>query len=129
DGRKYPWGNTPEASCDYAVMDDSNAGGNGCGTDGTMPVGSKPNGVSPYGAYDMIGNVWEWVNDWYASDYYASSPTNDPTGPETGANRVLRGGAWNRYSDINLRASYRNLDPPEYYYLDYRGFRCAMDAE
>ncbi|HSA34030.1 MAG TPA: formylglycine-generating enzyme family protein [bacterium] len=125
DGRKYPWGNEPTVSCDYVVMFDSNAGGLGCGTGGTMPVGSKPNGISPYGAYDMIGNVWEWVNDWYASGYYASSPTNDPTGPETGDARVLRGGSWRSYDDNRLRASSRYLYNPggsSYYYL---GFRCA----
>lgn len=94
DGRKYPWGNTPTVSCDYAVMDDPNAGGYGCGTDGTMPVGSKPNGASPYGVYDMIGNVDEWVNDWHDDTYYASSPTNNPTGPETGTSGILRGGSW-----------------------------------
>jgi formylglycine-generating enzyme required for sulfatase activity len=92
DGRKYPWGNE-QVSCDYAVMNDPNAGGDGCGNGGTMPVGSKEAGKSLYGTYDMMGNVWEWVNDWYDGTYYESSPTNDPAGPETGGLRVLRGGA------------------------------------
>ncbi|HNT28342.1 MAG TPA: SUMF1/EgtB/PvdO family nonheme iron enzyme, partial [bacterium] len=125
DGRKYPWGNEPAVSCDYAVMDDANVGGKGCGTGGTMPVGSKPNGVSPYGAYDMIGNVWEWVNDWYSSDYYASSPTNDPSGPEIGDGRVLRGGSWrNGYDYYLFRASCRNYDGAVSSFNNY-GFRCA----
>ncbi|HSA33010.1 MAG TPA: formylglycine-generating enzyme family protein [bacterium] len=127
DGRKYPWGDTPAVSCDYAVMDDDDAGGEGCGTDGTMPVGSKPNGVSPYGAHDMIGNVWEWVNDRYDEDYYTSSPTNNPTGPETGDGRVMRGGSWRHdlvIYLIYLRASSR-VDVGEGSIADYFGFRCA----
>lgn len=124
DGGKYPWGNSPAVSCDYAVMDDPNAGGDGCGTGGTMPVGSKPLGVSPYGAYDMIGNVWEWVNDWYSGSYYAISPESNPQGPESGSLRVVRGGSWN-YSDTGyLRASYRLYSSPGYYDYNY-GFRCA----
>ncbi|HNT28870.1 MAG TPA: SUMF1/EgtB/PvdO family nonheme iron enzyme [bacterium] len=123
DGRKYPWGNE-DATCDYAVMFDPNAGGGGCGTGGTMPVGSKPNGVSPYGAYDMAGNVREWVNDWYASDYYAASPTNDPTGPETGDYRVSRGGSWLSVDGRGLRASYRSHGHPDGN-DGGGGFRCA----
>ena len=60
----------------------------------TEPVGGKlPN---PWGLYDPHGNVWEWVQDWYDSDYYATSPRVDPPGPRTGSARVLRGGAFNR---------------------------------
>lgn len=126
DGRIYPWGNEPIVSCDNAVIDDENAGGiGGCGASGTMPVGSKPNGVSPYGAYDMVGSVWELVNDRYASDYYASSPTNNPMGPETGDLSVLRGGAWTEgYPDQSLRTSCRANGPPVYLSAVY-GFRCA----
>jgi len=123
DGRKYPWGNE-DATCDYAVMDDDNAGGEGCGSGGTMPIGSKEVGKSPYGAYDMAGNVWEWVNDWHGLDYYTSSPANNPTGPETGGFRVLRGGSWsNGYVNL-LRAPARDYRYPEVD-DDYSGFRCA----
>lgn len=126
DGRKYPWGNEPTVSCDYAVMYDDNAGGEGCGTGGTMPVGSKPNGVSPYGAYDMIGNVWEWVNDWYDETYYETSPTNNPAGPETGYYRVLRGGSWYYGGyDGGARASLRSFSSPDDVDGDDPGFRCA----
>lgn len=113
DGRKYPWGNT-EPTSDKAVYSVSN----------TMDVGSKPAGVSPYGAYDMAGNVWEWVNDWYAPDYYASSPTNNPAGPETGDDRVLRGGSWFWAYDYYLRTSHRYYDHPGFWDGNC-GFRCA----
>ncbi len=58
----------------------------------TLPVGSKqPNG---FGLHDMAGNVWEWVNDYWSVDYYASSPSTNPPGPATGSDRVTRGGSW-----------------------------------
>ena len=91
----------------------------------TTKVGSYPNGASPYGALDMAGNVWEWVNDWYSSDYYANSPPSNPQGPSSGNTRVLRGSSWfstdSDYSTYTRRQS-SLLDS---YYI---GFRCAMDA-
>jgi formylglycine-generating enzyme required for sulfatase activity len=84
DGRIYPWGNNPP-DCSLANIAD-------CQT-GLVAVGSYPAGASPYGALDMAGNVWEWVADWYAEDYYVSSPERNPQGPETGADGILRGGA------------------------------------
>jgi len=125
DGRKYPWGNEPTVSCDYAVMYDIYAG---CGTGGPMPVGSKEAGKSLYGVYDMIGNVQEWVNDWYDEDYYGSSPTSDPTGPESGSSvdyRAKRGGAWSSTNDHVLRASSRSGLYPGSYGIYGDGFRCA----
>ena len=58
----------------------------------TMPVGSFP--ANAWGLYDMHGNVWEWCSDWYEKNYYKTSPKDDPTGPATDSERVLRGGAW-----------------------------------
>jgi formylglycine-generating enzyme len=124
DGRTYPWGEET-ASCDRAVMD---AGGWGCGRDSTWPVGSKPQGVSPYGAHDMAGNVWEWAADWYDEEYYAHSPSRNPTGPvnSMGTGRVLRGGSWTYYPYF-LRATVRvGLTPAERGMVDL-GFRCAQD--
>lgn len=132
DGQKYPWGNEPTVSCDYAVVSDDNVGGDGCGNNGTMPVGSKESGKSPYGAYDMAGNVYEWASDWYGADYYSSSPTNDPAGPDTGDLRVLRGASWGEVSSVTrFRTSSRFWHSPSYTFHSGNyggrtyGFRCV----
>jgi formylglycine-generating enzyme required for sulfatase activity len=119
--RTYPWGEAA-ASCTYAVMND---GGKGCGTGGTLPVGSKsPAGDGPYGLRDMSGNVLEWCADWYDSSYYGVSPSQDPKGP-AGAKtyRVYRGGSWNDLGFF-LRAAFRYGLTPVYRGLTL-GFRCA----
>jgi formylglycine-generating enzyme required for sulfatase activity len=89
----------------------------------TSAVGSYPAGASPYGALDMAGNVWEWVNDWYQSDYYAVSPPRNPQGPDTGSARVLRGGRWDG-SDYHLLVEFRSATYPTTRYYSF-GFRCA----
>jgi formylglycine-generating enzyme required for sulfatase activity len=88
----------------------------------TRPVGWEL--ANGYGLHDMAGNVWEWVSDWYGSTYYSSSPQNNPTGPASGANRVVRGGSWVDLT-IDLRASLRNgwLSPD--FAGDNIGFRVA----
>lgn len=92
------------------------------GSDGfvfTAPVGSfKPN---PFGLYDMHGNAWQWVSDWYAADYYAHSPVDDPRGPASGRRHVRRGGAWLTWP-LYVRASYRNINTPQsrYFNLSFR---------
>ena len=94
---------------------DENAG------DTTRPVAQKkPNA---WGFYDMHGNVSEWCQDWYDSDYYARSPSDDPSGPPAGTGRVLRGGSWS-YSAIKARSAYRNNVDPSYR-NPYHGFRLA----
>jgi formylglycine-generating enzyme required for sulfatase activity len=68
----------------------------------THPVGKKkPNA---FGLYDMIGNVYEWVEDWYDADYYATSETEDPQGSPNGEFRVLRGGSWTLLTSMILRS-------------------------
>lgn len=87
------------------------------------PVGSyKPNA---WGLYDMHGNAWEWVSDWYGEDYYSVSPIDDPQGPATGRVRVRRGGAWNSFP-IWLRSSFRNINTPSSRCLNL-GFRVVRD--
>ena len=117
DGRTYPWGEG--IHCDHAHY-------GGCG-EGTVPVGSKPKGASPYGALDMAGNVWEWVADWYDSDYYSQSSWLNPPGPDSGVGRVLRGGSLHGNQRFT-RCAYRVGGNPRYWYF-YVGFRCASDSE
>jgi formylglycine-generating enzyme required for sulfatase activity len=78
---------------------------------------------SPYGVLNLAGNVWEFANDWYHSDYYAVSPDSYPMGPDTGSSKVRRGGGWNTIW-YGVRAAYR-----ESVYLSSgsyaTGFRCA----
>ncbi len=113
DGRTFVWGNSFTKSTCHT-------------SDGkTAPVGSYPTGVSPYGALDMAGNVWEWCDDWYDPDYYAIAPTDNPLGPATGTTRVLRGGSWGFNVAEFFQVTYRNRCLPGCRYGDY-GFRCVL---
>ncbi len=82
---KYPWGNNePDNTlANFKWM-----------VGKTSPVDSYSGGASPYGLLNMAGNVWEWCYDWYDSGYYNKSPDRNPTGPDSGSNRVVRGGGW-----------------------------------
>ncbi len=120
-GMEYPWGNDPpvcrKGAENGAMFDD----GGDCIDFDTEAVGSyAPNG---YGLYDMAGNVWEWVMDWYMDTFYSISPLENPLGPRNGEFRVLRGGAW--YGDPDsLRVSDRfSLNPDDQ--LNNVGFRCV----
>jgi formylglycine-generating enzyme required for sulfatase activity len=90
----------------------------------TSPVGKfESNG---YGLCDMSGDVWEWCQDWYDSNWYTKSVTIDPQGPDVGSSRVIRGGAWN-YTPYGLRVSNREWSKPESR-TNNIGFRCVRDA-
>ena len=95
DGQIYPWGNgAPNPTmANYSHQIGS-----------TTEVGSYSAGASPYGALDMAGNVWEWVMDFYDSEYYSMSPSINPPGASSGFSHVLRGGSWSSSSDM-LRTS------------------------
>jgi serine/threonine-protein kinase len=114
DTRKYPWGNS--------ALDCTKLNYNWCVGD-TSRVGSYPSGASPYGVMDMAGNVDEWVQDWYSSDYYSVSPSENPPGPATGTWRVLRGGSWYYYVNF-VRSAARDLNIPDIWYVG-SGFRCV----
>ena len=82
----------------------------------------KPNAFK---LYDMLGNVWEWVADWYDPNYYERGESRDPVGPSSGEYRVLRGGSYS-YVARSIRVSERNWLAPNFAYLE-NGFRCAGD--
>jgi sulfatase modifying factor 1 len=118
DGR-YPWGDRFDpAQCNFLSQPALKA------QRGTRPVGVfPPNG---YGLYDVSGNVWEWVSDWYAADYYSAGELRDPRGPETGAFRLVRGGSWVNTDPDMLRCAYRHRVPPDTYTHSI-GFRIACE--
>jgi len=99
-------------------------GGNNSGQK-THSVGQKEPNV--YGLYDVSGNVWEWVMDWYAPDYYRTSPKKNPTGPQTGSQKVVRGGSWGSVPQF-LRHSQRDHNEPESRFIT-GGFRCAAPVQ
>ncbi len=129
-GSVYPWGdqfdparlNFCDANCDYdwsqAERDD--------GYERTAPVGSFPAGASWCGALDLAGNVWEWTGDWYDAEYYEQSPEQNPSGPEGGEARVLRGGAWFDAA-LFMRGAYRAWDEPDNR-STVTGFRCVKSG-
>jgi len=127
DARAYPWGDTFDGTkvnfCDKNCPFDWADKTVDDGFADTAPVDSYESGQSPYGIYNLAGNVWEWTADWYSETYYQSSPLKNPLGPDSGTSRVLRGGAWYN-GDSYVRSADRNwLDPS---YTDNNiGFRCA----
>lgn len=126
-GRIYPWGDElPEKEGVFRA--NYNQGKEA--RDGflqTAPVGSFPQGRSPYGAMDMGGNVWEWVSDWYEAQYYEKAWYKNPQGPRWGMVKVLRGGSWFE-SETSLRASRREY-AFQVDYLQSFGFRCAKSEQ
>ena len=133
-GRHFPWGHTIShnqanywSSSGYSYDMGLTKGYHPAWNDGvfpcTSPVGSFP--ANGYELYDMAGNVWEWCNDRWDSDYYDYSPTNNPTGPTSGTSRVIRGGGWRSYAYYCRVA--RRYGPWPGARFSFRGFRVVLD--
>lgn len=121
DGRIYPWGNE-EADCNFAVLKDSR--GSGCGEFSTLPWGSKPSGI--YGLYDMSGNVYEWVEDYYHENYNGAPLDGSAWSDDSNISvRVNRGGGFGVESEF-LRASGRYFSRQNYA-GSFIGVRCCKD--
>ena len=133
DARIYPWGN------EMAGLSRANFGRTGL----SGPVRDRPerlllyppiisvtkyeNALSPYGLYQMVGNVAEWVADWYDKDYYKTGPERNPKGPEAGSHKVFRGGGW-LDSTPTVRVAQRfGTDPKTS--MNWLGFRCGRDVK
>ncbi|MBN1272961.1 MAG: SUMF1/EgtB/PvdO family nonheme iron enzyme [Candidatus Aminicenantes bacterium] len=106
DQRMYPWGNS-DPNCNKTNYYDCQ--------NKSVTIGSYPSGKSPYGIYDMAGNIDEWCHDWYSSDYYDSSPSHNPQGPSSGTFRVTRGGSWFSF-EFFIRSTYRGPSSPSFGY-------------
>ena len=118
--KKYPWGNE-------FVTNAANVDGSEDGYKYLAPPGSFDAGRSPYGLYDMTGNVAEWVEDSYSEHYYQKSPFRDPKGPENADLKVVRGGSW-RETEHNARLSKRFT--AKHWRTDVTiGMRCASDLD
>ncbi len=114
EARKYSWGDA-EATKERARFD---------AVDGPVAVGSFE--ANAYGLYDMSGNVWEWTADWYGREYYREAPAENPSGPDTGEYRVLRGGSWADETK-HLTCAHRSYARPDERSPNI-GFRCARSS-
>ena len=135
--RLYPWGDEIDGSyANYNGSEDPFEVESGVEyEDTTTPVGyyngnkygsfQTTDNASPYGAYDMAGNAWEWVEDWFEENYYLNSPYINPFGPKSSSrsSKVMRGGAWNIW-DTMLSSSFRMVENPNLS-LNFSGFRCV----
>ncbi len=118
--RRFPWGNV-EPTAKHL-----NYNQRWIGEKTLMPVGSSEAGKSPYGVYDVVGNVWEWVNDWYDARYYEKSPSKNPTGPQEGTKKVIRGAGWqNETPTVRI---FTRVDSDPTMRNESTGFRCAADV-
>lgn len=128
--RRWPWGNEfngqrlnfCDANCNAPQA--NLAYNDGFGK--TAIVGSYDEGRSPTGLHDMAGNLWEWVADWYDPTYYTTAPGTDPAGPESGEQKVVRGGSW--YDTATFTMPAVRLPSPPGNADATLGFRCATDV-
>jgi formylglycine-generating enzyme required for sulfatase activity len=128
--RRYPWGDDFDGRlvnfCDAACTAPQTNVYYFDGYAETSPVTYFENGRGPNGLYDMAGNVWEWVADWFDPDYYTQSPGSNPAGPAEGSAKVVRGGSW--YDTGNFTASAVRFPSSPDNTDKTIGFRCAADA-
>ncbi len=121
DGKRYPWGDRLDRNMANFLTDPAQKT-----LQGTTQCRSFPQ--NGHGLFDMAGNVWEWVQDWYDPHYYASAPFRNPPGPEEGTLRLLRGGSW-LVADVRmLSCSHRHKVPPDTYSYGI-GFRIVCPAD
>jgi formylglycine-generating enzyme required for sulfatase activity len=131
DGAEYSWGNEfspggrSMANTWQGTWPVADSGADGFA--GLAPTGSFP--ANGYGLYDMTGNTWEWVADWFSEDAYRTSPSREPVGPADGTERVIRGGSFlcSEQSCMGFRVAARNKNTPDSA-SDNLGFRCVRDA-
>ena len=125
----YPWGLKFDSQalnyCDQRCPEEQASRNADDGYGREAPVGSYANGRSPWGVYDMGGNVWEWIEDWYDADYYLGASAADTGGPRSGDTKVVRGGSW--FDTGNFAASIVRFPVPPTETGDTIGFRCARD--
>jgi formylglycine-generating enzyme required for sulfatase activity len=119
DGMLYPWG-------DDFGKGRVNVGGYD-GTEGTQTIEVATFAANAFGLFDVVGNVWQWVSDWYDEQYFQSSPSADPPGPPDGRFRVARGASWKPYPKL-LRISNRGRFAPEHHNY-YLGLRCVREVQ
>jgi formylglycine-generating enzyme required for sulfatase activity len=120
DGRLYPWGNDSPSTCDRAVVSGV------CPATGPRPIGLRaPSSSSPFGAFDMSGNVWEWVQDAYEPQLASLGATDDPFVPGVAGRGVLRGGSWD-FAPSHADAAHRLPMAPGEGHVS-SGARCAAD--
>lgn len=120
DKRTYPWGEAM-ITCDLAITNETGSEGDkGCGASSTFPVGSRPNGASPYGIQDIVGNVWEWTATRYVPQLDERIDPDDD-------HRVGKGGCWGSGSPFNSRISWSHHYPSSYGSNARLGFRCAKN--
>ncbi len=118
---RYPWGNDVDASHANFLPDPALKRHRG-----TRPVGCyPPNGLQ---LYDMSGNVWQWVADWYRADAYNGGESRNPRGPGSGTLRVVRGGSWVTHDVDQLRCAHRHKVPPDTYAYSI-GFRVVYSDD